>query len=273
MGRRIVLLFHEGERGLDHSGYSVTRLYPTWRADGHEVVECFGCGAVEPGDLLFLHVDLSQVPEPYLALAAGYPAAVNGRVGDIRKSVFSPGLLRAGDPWEGPVIVKSERNFAGIPEAQLGLPRLDGRGLAPPFRSPMDYRLYAHLRYVPLPVFDCADLVVQRFLPELEDGLYHVRSYFFLGSWGRCTRIGSRNPIVKEESKETSRQVDVHPAILARRVELGLDYGKLDYVVLDGEAVLLDVNKTIGAGRFAHRFAGPGSAREDRARGLYSLFR
>ena len=27
---------------------------------------------------------------------------------------------------------------------------------------------------------------------------------------------------------------------------MGMDYGKLDYVVVNGEAVLLDANKTIG---------------------------
>lgn len=273
MNRRIVLLFHARERGLDHSGYSVTRLYPTWRADGHEVLECFGPDEVVDGDLLFLHVDLSEVPEDYLAPAAAFPASVNGRVRSIRKSTFSPRLAGPGEAWSGPVIVKSERNFAGLPEAQLGVPRLDGRGVAPPFRSPMDYRILASPRDVPAEVYASPDLVVQPFLPEVEDDLFHIRSYFFLGSWGRCTRIGSRNPIVKEESKETSRQVPVHPAILQRRTDLGLDYGKLDYVVRAGEAILLDVNKTIGSGRFAHRYAGPGSAREDRARGLYSLFR
>ena len=36
------------------------------------------------------------------------------------------------------------------------------------------------------------------------------------------------------------------PAILAVRDKLGFDYAKLDYVMIEGEVVLLDVNRTPG---------------------------
>lgn len=273
MSRRIVVLFHESERGCSRDGYSIMRLMPIWRQDGHEVVEAFGVEKEIPADLLFVHVDLSEVPESYLAFAARYPASVNGRVRSIRKSGFAPYLLHRDDAWDGPVIVKSDRNYGGIPEAQRGIPRLDGGGMEPLFLSTMDYRIFEHLRLVPGRVFDSADLVVQRFLPEIEDELYHVRNYSFLGDWERCNRIGSRRPIVKEESRETKQSIKVDPRIVARRRELGLDFGKFDYVVRDGEAILLDVNKTIGGGQYHYRFGQLGGDREARARGLYSLFR
>ena len=37
---------------------------------------------------------------------------------------------------------------------------------------------------------------------------------------------------------------DVPPALRRRRAELGFDFGKFDYVVQDGEPVLLDANRT-----------------------------
>ena len=274
MGRRIAILQHASERGQNTSGYAIQRMIPFWREDGHEVFTLFGPDEYRPADILFLHVDLSGVPEAYMELASRYPAAVNARVRDIRKSVFSEHLLGPGDDWTGPVIVKSNRNFGGLPEAQRGVPRLDGKGLNPPFRSPMEYRLFSRLQEVPPEVFEMPDLVVQRFLPEIEDDLFHTHSYFFLGSWGKCTRHASPNPIVKEETRCASYPAEVAPEILDLRQRMGFDYGKFDYVRHEGRVVLLDVNKTIGAGRFIARrdSAWYHANRRARAQGLYSLF-
>jgi hypothetical protein len=52
------------------------------------------------------------------------------------------------------------------------------------------------------------------------------------------------HPIVTAATCRAIEPVAPHPEIEARRQALGLDYGKLDYVVRDGEAILLDVNKT-----------------------------
>ena len=273
MGRRIALLFHESDRNRDLSAYAVSRLVPVWREDGHEVVPVFGAETFVPADLAFVHVDLSEVPEAYLDLAARYPASVNGRVRSIRKSAYSPHLLREGDPWEGPVIVKSDRNYGGAPEAQRRIPRLDGQGLEPPFASPFHYQVLPGLDAVPKEVFGSPDFVVQRFLPELEEGLFHVRSYAFLGDWGECQRLASDDPIVKAETKVSSAPTPVHPEILALRRNLGFDYGKIDYLLHGDELVLLDLNKTTGS-RGPARSANPhrASARAAKARGLYSLF-
>jgi hypothetical protein len=40
--------------------------------------------------------------------------------------------------------------------------------------------------------------------------------------------------------------VDPDPAIVSIREELGADFGKFDYVMHDGRAVLIDANKTPG---------------------------
>ncbi len=272
MGRRIVLLFHESDRERTPF-YAVSRMVPVWEADGHEVVSLFGVERFVAADLAFVHVDLSEVPEAYLEFAARYPASVNGRIRSIRKRAFSPHLLGPDDPWTGPVIVKSDRNYGGWPEALRGLPRLDGQGTRAPFASPMHYRVFERLADVPPAVFASEDFVVQRFLPEVEDGLFHVRTYTFLGAWGDCQRLASEGPVVKAESKVASGPAPVDPRVAALRAELGLDYGKIDYLYHGGELVVLDLNKTIGsrgAGREANpHLAGP---RASRARGLYALF-
>lgn len=274
MGRRIAILFHEADRGQDQRGYSVSRLSQIWQDDGHEIVHLFGTGAFVPADIVIVHVDLSVVPDEYLDFATRYPASVNGRVKDIRKSTFSRDLLlTAGDAWDGPVIVKSDRNYGGGPEALKGIPRLDGRGTLPPFNSPAQYRVFASLHEVPPPVFESADFVVQKFVPELEDGLFHMRMYQFFGDWGDCTRLGANDPIVKVDTQVTKAPVPVHPEIVALRHAMGFDFGKFDYVMVRGRPILLDVNKTTG-GRIAGRSLSSTNAglRARRARGLYSLF-
>ena len=274
MGRRIAILQHASERGKDASGYSLWRLIPFWQEDGHEVFTVFGPDDYQPADILFFHVDLSEIPEGYMELAYRYPATVNGRVRDIRKTAFSEHLLGMGDVWNGPVIVKSNRNYGGLPEALRGVPRLDGKGFDAPFSSPLDYQLYAQLQDVPREVFGMPDLVVQRFLPEIEDDLFHIHSYFFLGSWSKCTRTASTHPIVKDATRCASYPSKVAPEILDLRQRLGFDYGKFDYVHHEGRVFLLDVNKTIGIGRFlALRDSTQQIAdRQARAKGLYSLF-
>ena len=68
---------------------------------------------------LHLMLDLSVVPSNYLEFASLYPVAVNGRLADIRKSHVSANLTAPGDGWDGPVIVKSNLNYRGLPEQVL----------------------------------------------------------------------------------------------------------------------------------------------------------
>ena len=268
--RRIAILFHETDRNIDLSGYRITHLAPHWERDGLEVVPLFGTQEVIPADLVIVHVDLSVVPEDYLAFAGRYPIALNGKVRDIRKSSFSTNLLRPGDDWRGPVIVKSECNFAGHPEVVRGVPRLDGKGLVPIFRSTLDYKVFDRIQEVPDEDFECPDLVVQRFLPEMEDGLFHVRMYMFLGDRSTCTREGANHPIVKSETHVFSETVTPHPDIIAMRRKLNFDYGKFDYVIHNGEAILLDLNKTTGAvSQITPKIE---AVRRNLAQGLYSYF-
>jgi len=264
--RRIAVLFHETDRSRPARRYIVHLLAEYWRQWGHDVCFIYGVQRVEAADLLFVHVDLSVVPEEYLEFASRYAVTVNGGVPDIRKSQISTNIVTADDEWRGPVIVKSDLNCAGEPETVRVGSRLERRwpvvvrlrrklpsrmrswwAGTNVFASAEDYEIYEDLSLVPATRVRDKRVVIERFLPELEDGLYYTRVYQFLGNRWICLRMGSRSPIVKAYNSARVERVEPHPCVTDWRKKLGMEYGKLDYVVVNGEAVLLDANKTIGA--------------------------
>lgn len=256
--------------------WAVTELAQTWIEEGLEVLVARGPKGAEPADLLFLHVDLSVVPDEYLAVADRYPAVVNGRIKDIRKSTCSTNLVRPGDGWDGACIVKSNLNCAGGPErlaASRGFPLETPLPSFPfPMRSQMDYRLYEQAAMVPAEYFHDPNLVVERFLPEQEGGMYFTRSYHFLGSAGTAVRLGGPLPIVIGSSQKMIEQIEPPAELLEFRKQLGLDYGKIDYLIHDGKPVVVDVNKTTGHGGVS---TDPGvqAMRRARARGIWDFLR
>lgn len=115
--------------------------------------------------------------------------------------------------------------------------------------NPRQYPILAHPGEVPAGVWNNEHLIVEKFLPEREDDLYFVRYWTFLGDRNMTGRYGSRNPIVKFGGIATpDMPVEPPPELRQWRERLGLDYGRLDYVMHDGRPVLLDVNKTPGGG-------------------------
>ena len=284
-GRRIAVLFHDRDREATLSSYIVDHLARYWREDGHEVVYLFGTKPHVPADLILVHVDLSVVPRKYLAFASRYPIVLNGQVRDIRKSLVSTNLVRARDSWTGPVIVKTDLNYAGKPErartpkwlekrprvlraARSAKAWLTGRRNSPELT---DYLIFESASEVPADVFRRKDVVVERFLPERENGLFHLRMCQVLGDQLICTRLASREPVIKAGMSVSSEPIAPHPDVETWRKRFDLDYGKLDYLVHDGRAVLIDVNKTIGASRQVAD-APLQAMRRRLAQGLYSYF-
>ncbi len=268
MKKRIAILFHENAArygGGSRMLYVIDRLARYWREAGHSVRAVYGARRFVPADLAIVHVDLSVVTDPYLDLARRYPRALNAQVRDVRKSTFSRNLVAADDPYSGPVIVKSDLNYGGLPERLLapdrsraasGIRRLlsSARSIAGQSRparreDPTDYRIYDSPRDVPRAVAGSGAFVVEKFLPEVEDGLYCVRNYHFFGDREVCHRIAGPHPIVKAGNTIRREIVEPHPEIVALRKALHFDFGKFDYVVHDGTAVLLDINKTPGDAR------------------------
>jgi hypothetical protein len=258
------VLFHERDRHADVVKYVVWPMAEAWRRDGVEVAVVRGLDRFVDADLAICHVDLTVVPEEYRRALARYPRVVNGAVDDISKSrVAASTLVRRGDGWDGPVIVKTDANCGGLPEERI-LGRDPRGGLAArtlrrllPGRAPAaedwrrrwrlpteSYPVFDSVADVPEGVFDNPALVVQRFLPEREDGLYALRLYVFLGDREHSSRVLSHAPVVKSRVMIRRTDVPLHPGARAARERLGMDYGKIDYVVRDGEAVVFDANRT-----------------------------
>lgn len=288
MNYKIAILFHESDRVNDTKHYAISALADTWRRDGHIVIYLFGIRNFVPADLVLVHIDLSVVPDEYITFSEQYPIVLNGKVKDIRKSSFSPYLIQSNDPYPGPVFIKTNFNFAGVPETyrlwKLPFPFSHaGYYLAKGFKiilhslnfgkfcKPADYLQIDSLGEIPVNWFKRNDIVIQRFCPEMEDGLYHTRFYVFLGGRYYCECLSSPVPVVNSRSAVRTEYIDVHPEIERLRQELKFDYGKFDYVMHEGVPVLLDINKTIGVPkRVTPELEG---ARKHCAEGLYSYFR
>jgi hypothetical protein len=242
---RIAVMVHRRDRHARSVHYVVWPMCDAWREEGHEVDVVWGPRRVD-ADLVFLHVDRTVVPDAYVRAVAGHPLVVNRRRTDISKSRLSRHRVRSPEDWDGPVIVKSELNCGGAPEARDGLPI--GRRRRAARRAAKDYPVYASAREVPAQVFRDRSRIVERFLPERHGDLYGVRMYtFFGGRHVNVLHLGTR-PVVQRYHSVADEPVPVPDGIVEIRREIGLDYGKLDYVVRDGEVVLLDVNRTPALG-------------------------
>jgi hypothetical protein len=280
--RHIAVLFHENSRPRHLRSTVVYYLADFWREAGHRVTFLIGTKRFVPADLLFVHVNLSVVPQDYLTFAERYPAAVNHRVRDIRKSQISENLVRPGDGWSGPVIVKSDLNFGGRPEFELSLPRwlpshsqidrIRAHFFPRPFSSWTAYPIFGHRDRVPDALRADPRLVIERFLPERENDLYWIRNYQFLGDRETSRRLGSPEPLVKAGNYVVTETIETDPVAKMWRERIGLDYGKIDYVIHEGRHVLLDVNKTTGAITNPAPSDGRDARRRHHAAGIESLF-
>ena len=254
---RIVILTHQHQGLHPNNGLAVI-AFGLWQPAGWEILVQQGLRAPPRADVAILHVDLTVVPEPYLELAARYPICLNGRVRDISKRVVSRDLLGPGDAWQGPVIVKTDRNHGGLPERRLKV-ALGGRRarwaealrrrLPPRWTGRLPegrYPTYPSLAAVPDWVWRRPELVVERFHAERHGELHALNQWHFLGSGSVVLTFLAPGPVVKyaDQVARLPLHDEVPPEIRRRRAELGFDYGKFDYLVTPEGPRLLDANRT-----------------------------
>ncbi len=255
-GTTITVLAHAAQ-GLS-SGHFFAEAARHWVAGGGRLLVHRGLAAPPPADLGVLHVDLTRVPESYLTLARRYARCINSGAVDIAKRTVSRQLVVPGDAYEGPVIVKSDRNFGGMPERLVGLSqagrlkRLWDR-LAECLPAAWTGRLRSG-RYFVLPspravpgwVWRRRELVVERFLVERQGPHFAINMWFFLGEVDCVATSLATTPQVKAAT--TVQRLPLHDRVpeplRRRRQELGFDFGKFDYVMVGGEPHLLDANRT-----------------------------
>lgn len=248
---RIVLITHAYDNFRSRK-FLLGTLAGRWVDAGHDVSVTAGLGNWPDGDIAVMHLDLSVTPAAYSEACKRYPVVVNAAATDIRKTRVSRSLVRPDDGWTGPVIIKTDLNYSGIPELNAVQQfRRDGKpaDLAPgPIVSTTrPYPILRSAREVPDEVWDNPGLVVERFLPEQDAQGFWLRVWVFFGERERCTRYCGAQPILKGANILAREPAPVPEELRAERQRLGFDYGKFDFVVRDGTAVLLDANKTPGA--------------------------
>jgi hypothetical protein len=80
-----------------------------------------------------------------------------------------------------------------------------------------------------------------------------VTSWLFLGTREVDRRTISRAAVVKVDGQLINLEGSVPQQRRDLRRQLGIDYGKIDYAIVDGELVVYDVNKTPGADARGHQ--------------------
>jgi hypothetical protein len=262
---RIAVLIHDHD-DFQGGGYLLRRLCDEWERQGAQVFVVRVTQTPWPeAELAILHADITAVGDEYRAILAHYPRVINGRVTDVSKRVVSQLVLARDDEYAGPVIVKTNANFGGLRE--LPLAQLMSKPAPASWQQVTwltDYPVFDRLSKVPGGVWQNPRLVVEKFLPELNDAPrgvndgaehttsdqeYVLRVWVFLGNQSIHYRCISKSPVIK--GRNTLRRellsVDTVPAELRdRRAELGFEYGKFDYALVGGRSVLYDANRTPG---------------------------
>lgn len=258
MSKRVVILCHR-QRPLT-PGALMTLLVEQWRREGFDVIEHGGDRPLPAADLAFVHVDLTVVPSSYLEAAKQIPLVINSKVRDVSKRVISHHLVTRDDAYQGAVVVKTDLNHRGLPDLLVRLRRgearawlsLAGQAVLPEAWKPRplgrNYRVYERKEQVPAWVWRRPDLVVERLHTEKRNGLYHINWWIFCGDRGVVnTAVGEHPMVFGPALKAHLPPHDRVPAeVRQRRQELGLDYGKIDFVVTEEGPVVFDVTRTPG---------------------------
>ena len=224
-----------------------------WERAGH-VVTTGLANKMKNTDIGILHFDQTKLSQNLLPENPFQRPLLNERVLDISKSRFSTLRVTAGDGWDGPVIIKSDLNCYGVQEwkknhhsffehkrRRLAKKHWRIARMLPPKRYPV----LPKLSHVPGWVWERPELIVERFMPERKRGLYCLRGWVFFGKRGYTYRMFSKDSNVKARTI-TGHEIlgDPPPELEAFREANGFDFGKFDYVEVEGRPILLDINKT-----------------------------
>lgn len=224
------------------------------------------------GDVALLHVDSTIVDPEYLDLRAHYPLALNFGTADTSKTTISSLRVRPSDGWRGSVVVKSNLNYRGLVEEMQNERAARARRPLPHpgLRTAGEYQLFGRADEVPDDVWSDPELIVERFVPEIDhDGHYVHRSWIFMGARERCMRYVAPHWMVKVSDALAYEPAEVPERLRAERERLHFDYGKFDFVMHDGEPVLFDANRTPGLAKRVAPLSKAGA--RNLAEGLHEL--
>jgi hypothetical protein len=232
--------------------YVLSHMARHWRAAGIDVE--IGVGFDEQADLCILHHDRTRIDRDKLPPAPSSAHVLNGEALDISKRIYTQLEVSPADDWDGPVIVKTDLNNFGTSERRLGRP-----GVFDSFRKrlsryswrmarrlpPREYPVLGSIRDVPDWVWADRRYLVEKFVAERDNDLFSIRGWLFFGSRSYGARMFSTHPLVKTGTMVRYEYLtDVPEELHTLRARLKLDFGKLDYVMHHGRAVVFDANKT-----------------------------
>jgi hypothetical protein len=263
----VVVLTHRHDPGIERENWLIRILMPLWREMGLRVTVQRGPArlARPRAKVAVNHVSLTVTPSSYLRYFRRFPTVINGALTDTSKSRYCEMLSPAAE-YEGAVLLKTNLNYGGSSELHslrrrriarsLERWRTRFRKLAARRRSfwsdavyltSHDYPIFAHPSLVPVEAWSNPNLVIQKFQPEMDStGLYRLRWWYVLGDRGFHALVTANQPVVKGTNL-LSRQVTSHatpPALERLRKAMHIDYGRIDYVMIDGEPVVFDINRT-----------------------------
>ena len=220
-------------------------------------------------DLIIPQVNLSVRPAAYREYLDAHPRVVNRALVNVRRTTYSQNRVTRDDAYDGPVVVKTNANFGGLPEHRTMMRspmpvklryvvRSVGRRIAQRLArgdaaklahadvvAPKDYRVFDSKRELPDAVFENDALIVERFRPERRGEQFISRNHSFLGSGGFTVWECSSQPLIRGDPKAVTEIHADDAQIKGVARSLGMEYGKLDYGMDEnGELVLFDVNPT-----------------------------
>jgi hypothetical protein len=228
--------------GLTKAGLSYRLLS---RFDPRDV----GCCAL-------VHIDLTDIPDEFARIHASYEKTINGRALTIRRTLYSTAGLKRGAVFDGPVIVKTLLNSGGFPELRYKKNQNLGSRTAHRFRRLLiphykerlcpPYTLYKSIGDVPEESWQDERLVVEKFLPGSFDLPVIKYRYCFLHETELNLRT-TYDDLLCSSAKVGGNEIvkAVPEAVMEVRSRLNIDFGAIDYFVVDGEVTVIDANKTV----------------------------
>lgn len=236
--------------------YTLTLLLPRLRQAGGEYRILDRFDPTDSGRRALLHIDLTDVPDEFSRVAESYEKTINGRALTIRRTLYSTARLRPGDDYRGPVIVKTVLNSGGYPELRYrknrnvvsrvahGIGKLVRPGYKRRICPP--YEVYESAGGVSDQTWRDERLIVEKFVPgSLFLPIVKYRYCFLFDT--TLTLKSTCDDLLCTSATVRSNEIieSVPDEVVAVRRCLDLDFGAIDYFMVDGEAVVIDANKTV----------------------------
>lgn len=255
-------MLHERDLETESRKYRIWPIVENWRRSGIDVRIVRGPEPCLDADVLVPHIDCSYIHDDYWDVISAHPRVVNGGIRDIRKTSISENLIGPDDPWEGPVIVKTNNNSGGYMDLEHSdrtgpslFDRLRKRAAWHPLIQPRslgwtktltEYPIFRHPSAVPRSAWKNPHVVVEKFFePDRnEEGEYVLYLWIVFGNRGLGRTLLSSDLFVKNVSSTLGSFENPPTEILTVQKQFGLDYGKIDYIFHRGRPVLLDINWT-----------------------------